>query len=871
MALNLRWVHRLTALIRGNQLQRDLEDEMLFHIEARTRDNITSGMAPDEARHAAQRAFGNRTLIAERTRDVDVNTWLDTFVRDLRYAARMLWRQPGFSAVVVLSMALGIGANTAVFSLLNAALLRTLPVRAPEELVLLEARVNGPTGERTALEWDRDLQEFETNASAHLELFATTKGSVLTTLNDRAEQISVGLVTGNYFPVLGVRPALGRLLDRQDDDGREPRQVAVLDYDFWQRRFGGDSAITRRHIVLNGVSFAIVGVAPREFTGTTLGRPADVTIPLASERHLKNGMSFRTIGGRLRPGVLHAQAASVLTSLIQSTPRHRDHVIVLQDNSRGEYVDRERFEKPLYVLMSAVVLVLLIASANVAGLLLARCAARRREISIRLAIGASRWRIGSQVLTESLVIALLGGTLGVALAYAGANAIVSTLSPDASTLPLDVRPDGRVLLFTTCTAVLTGLVFGLFPAFDAGRTTLHATLKEASGIVGRRPRLLARRTLVVAQVALSLVLLSGAILFARSVANLRTFDTGYDRRGVLLASFDPDYRYSKERQHQLRSNLLDRVRAIPGVEAAGVASTPVLAAGEYLSGLEIEGRPAPCRASMTIASDGYLETMRMRLVTGRLFVSADNRAGAPHTVIVNQEVVRRCFASTNPLGQRVKAGFGVNAEIIGVVSDAKYRSLREHALPMYFIPPRSVHPFGLDLHVRTAFDPTEATEPIRRALADVDAAVPLTDVRTMEEQSDRSVVQDRLLATVSTTFGIGALSLAAIGLYGVVAFMVARRTNEIGLRMALGARRHQIVRLVLAESSSLLLVGSVLGVVGAYLVQRVIQGLLFGISPSDRWSLVIAIVVLAGVGLVASLVPARQAIRIDPITALRHE
>jgi predicted permease len=340
---------------------------------------------------------------------------------------------------------------------------------------------------------------------------------------------------------------------------------------------------------------------------------------------------------------------------------------------------------------------------------------------------------------------------------------------------------------------------------------------------------------------------------------------------VLLASFEPDGRYSEERRYQIQNELLERVRTIPGVESAGVASTPVLSAGEYSSPLEIHGQATACRASMTIASPGYLETMRMRLVAGRPFIPSDNQAGAPHTVVVNQEIVNRCFGSRNPIGQQVTAGFGVDAEIIGVVADAKYRDLREKALPMYYIPPRSAHPLGLVLHVRTAFDPRAVAEPIRRALREVDPAVPLTSVGTLEEQSEQSVVQDRLLATVSTAFGIGALSLAAIGLYGVLAFIVARRTNEIGLRMALGAQRIQIARLILAESSSLLIVGCVLGVIGASVGQRLIQSLLFGVSPSDQWGLLGAALVLLAVGVCASLIPAGRASRINPIAALRHE
>jgi predicted permease len=870
MLLNLRWLQRMTSLFRPGRLSRDLDDELQFHLEARTRDNIALGLSPEEARLEALRRFGNPTATAERMRDADVNRWIDAALRNLRYSARMLRRNPGFTAVVVLSMALGIGGSTAIFSLLDAILLKTLPVKNPQELVSVQARTQG-SEQRPSIISDSDYRDFQEHADQYLELFVTTSTSAVMTMGDHVEQVGVQMVPGNYYAVLGVNAFLGRFIGPEDDRQSDPRLVAVLSYDFWRSRFGGDPAIAGRQVVLNGVSYSIVGVAPRKFLGTSSDGARGLTVPLRTENYLHPGSrSFRSIQGRLRPEVSRQQAESVLTGLFQAANRSND-VIVLTDISRGDYSGRDRFRKPLYVMMAAVTLVLLIACANVASLLLARGTARRREISIRLAIGAGRSGIMSQLLTESVLMAMFGGVLGIAFAYAADAALLAVVSQGTDVPPVDVHPDGRVIAFTACVSLLTGLLFGLFPAFQAARTELNPALKEVTGVIGGRPRLRARRVLVVAQIAVSLVVLSGAGLFARTLANLRTFDTGYDRRGVLLASFEPrSAGYSNERMYRLRDEMLERVRALPGVVSAGVASTPVLSQGTYRFPLTIEGRAQTCDASMTIASPGYLETMRMSLAAGRLFTAQDNQASAPGTVIINQEIARRCFDNQNPIGRRVKAA-GAYSEIVGVVTDAKYRDLRESALPMYYIPPRSVHPFGLELHVRTAIDPHSLTSPIRAELRAIDPGIPLTRVRTLEEQSEGTLAQDRLVATVSATFGFGALALASVGVYGVLAFMVARRTNEIGVRMALGARRPDVLRLILRESLWLLLIGGVLGVAGAYATRRVIQGLLFGVSPADQWSLLGAAGVLFGVALFASLIPAARATRINPIAALRHE
>jgi predicted permease len=542
----------------------------------------------------------------------------------------------------------------------------------------------------------------------------------------------------------------------------------------------------------------------------------------------------------------------------------------LEDNSHGTYTQRDRFRKPLYVCMAAVFVVLLIACANVANLFLARGAVRQREISVRLAIGAGRASIVWQLLTESLLIAMCGAVIGIVLAYGLDSALLTILRQGTASLALDIHPDAQVLTFTSVISLLTGLLFGVFPAFQSARADVNPSLNEETRIAGGRRRGLVRRALVVAQVALSLVLLASAGLFARTLANLRTFDSGYDRGNLLLASFNVRRNgYSSDAMYRIQDEMLARVRALPGVKSAAAASTPVLSAGSYLFPLAIPGRAEPCETAMTIASPAYFETMRMPLLAGRTFMAQDDQASAPKTMVINQETARSCFPNQNPLGRVVKNDRN-DVEIIGVVGDAKYHDLRETARPMFYIPTRSYIPGGLVLHVRTSIDPHALVAPIRHELREIDVGTPLT-VTTLEEQSEKSLVQDRLLTTVSETFGAVALALAAIGIYGVLAFMVARRTGEIGIRMTLGARRANVLWLVLKESIWLMLIGGALGAAGALAARRLIQGLLFGVGANDQWTLIIAAAVLSIATLLASAIPASRAARIAPMAALRHE
>jgi predicted permease len=872
------WLNRLAAHFREDRLHRDIEDEIESHLDLRIREHIAEGMPCEEARRAALLSFGNRTAHAERARDAEIIRWLDSAWQNLRYAARVLRKSPVSTAAAVLSIAIGIGANTAIFSLLNAVMFKWLPVKDPQQLVSMHDSPlkNGrhDTAYDATLSYD-DYREMRDGAQRYIELYAGMGGAPVMTVGDSVVAARVYGVTGNYYSVLGAHPFLGRFISSDDDREANARLVAVLTYHTWMRQFGGDPTIVGKSILLNGLPFQVIGVEPSRFSDTTLSASLDAVVPFLAIPRLqpKDHSFFAVPAGRLREGVSILQAQDALTSIYQRAKP--DHLIRLTPSEPGVPYLRDRYQKPLLVLMAAVSLVLLIACTNVANLLLARGAARRREMSVRLAIGAGRARIVSQLLTESLLIAACGGLLGIALAYAGDAALLAILRGRTSALPLDILPDGRVLAFTVGVAVLTGLLFGLFPAFQAVNTDVSPSLKEGFHPAGARQRQFVRRALVVVQVALSLILLAGAGLFARSLINLRTMDTGYERRGVLLATVDLiDTGYSQWRSSQFYDELLTRVRAIPGVESAAAASDAVLEGGSIDVPLMIDG--ARCEASTTIASAGYIETMRIGLLAGRTFTERDTGPSSAPVVMINRALARACFPGQNPVGRRVRRidKKDTDSEIIGVVGNAKYRELRESDRPMFYIPPMYTPGgffAGLDLHIRTSIDPQFLIAPVRRELHAMDSRIPLSNIRTLEEQSERSLVRDRLLATLSEAFGLIALALAVVGIYGVLAFLVTRRTAEIGVRMALGARRGDVARLVLKESLLLVLTGAALGAWGAHVSRRLFQSLLFGVGASDERATLAAAAVLLIAALLASFLPARRAARIDPMAALRQE
>jgi predicted permease len=851
-------------------------------------------------------------------------------LKDLRHAVRMLLNAKGWTSIVVISLALGIGANTALFSATNALLLLNIPVKDPDTLVRLQwagrnQMVNSSSeygflgkdaaGQdvRATFSYPMFLQ-FQKDNQTMTDLFACApNGRVNVVVDGQAELATSFISSGNYYRVLGVTAPLGRTI-LPDDDRPDASPVAVISDKYWRTRFGSDPNVVNKVVGVNNVAVTIVGVLPPEFTGIqqAVADPPDMSFPLSLDTQLDPNTGnvnpsgqrepprltqptwwWLQIMGRLKPGATAPQVQGNLEGIFQSTARAGldSYLAGLSETARGNFNNRNRTAVPrlrvvdgshgiydvnstdlraVIILTVVVALVLLIVCANVANLLLSRATARQKEISVRLSMGATRWRLVRQLLTESLLLASIGGVLGIAVGYWGQRLLPD---PRAAGAPLD----WRVLSFVVAVTALTGVLFGIAPALRATRMDLAGVMKETSRSVHGSRSWLAK-TLLVVQMAISVVLLVGAALFLRTLENLRNVDVGFDPNNLVQFRVNPQLnRYDEKRTALLYQELLDRLRTVAGVRSVALTQVPILSGGINQSSIFIQGRTYAPEQRDSIArmvvSPNFFELIGMRLQLGRGFTDNENNATAPKVVIINDAAAKKFFPNQNPVGLRLGTSLEDNSryEIVGVVSDTKYNSMRDAPPATMYMPHLQTRMFSVVVYARTGADPLGVVNSIRAAVRQVDPNLPMIDVFTQMQQIDRRLQQERLFAQAYTLFGGLALVLAAIGLFGVMSYNVARRTNEIGIRMALGAERKTVLGMVMSESMLLVVVGAVIGVGLALAAGRLVTTLLYGVAATDALSMIIAITTMVLVAAAAGYLPARRASRVDPMVALRYE
>jgi predicted permease len=850
----------------------------------------------------------------------------ETLVQDAKFSMRVLRRNPGFALIAVLSLALGIGANTAIFTLIDTVLLRSLPVKEPDRLVEFALDPDKPSvaANYPDYEYIRDHNKSFDGVIAPGSYFPTAF-EVVEGAHASAQVVTTTLVSGNYFQVLGVTPAVGRVFAPEDNIKEDGHPWAVLDYDFWQRRFAGDPRGVGKKITLNGSPFTIVGVARRGFTGVATGIHPDIYVPIMMLREINRSdrqwnnrhFWFLSMIGRLKPGVTMQAAIAEMDVLwkqiLANDPERRPvpeyakkdyekrNRATLLNASGGYSWVRNQLQQPLMVLMVVVALVLLIACANVANLLLARAASRQREIAIRLAVGAGRARLIRQLVFETLTVSLAGGAAGVAVAWYGVRVLVAFIPQDTTTpVDLDLSLDWRLLAFTFGISVLVGLLCGIVPALQATRPDLTSALKNDVAGIGR-VRFDLRRALVVAQVAISLLLLIGAGLFIRSLQNLRSLDPGFARENVLVVWVDPmmSAGYKGQRLRDFYDRLLERTQALPGTRAASIANVTPLGGARWNYGIVVEGYQRPSDekpfVDFSAVSSDFFTTLGIPLLAGRTFRPDDNPPFTPDpdptvlrpmeaplgppapVAIVNETFAKHYFRNENAIGRHFSVGDKPDPartfEIVGVVKDAKYFDMREAAESMVYVPSWRFHFTFNDatLCVRSTGRPEQLIGAIRGEIANLDPAIPVLQTQTMEDRLDNNISQERTVTTLCGFFGAVAVLLAAIGLYGVMAHAVTRRYREIGIRMALGAPRGTVLRLVLRDTALMIGIGAAIGLPAAFALTRLVQSFLYGLTPQDPASIVLATAGLIAVTGFAGYVPARRATKVDPMVALRYE
>jgi predicted permease len=891
---------RLRSIFRRQQVEQELDEELRYHLDRQIEELLAKGMTPEEARYAALRAMGGAEQRKEECRDMRRVNLIENTLQDLRFACRTLRRSPGFTAVAILSLALGIGANAAIFQLLNAVRLRSLPVANPQELA--EVRVAGGNGgygvqtgvnsELTYALWERIRQSQE----AFSGIFAWGNANFIVGEGAEAQRVRGLWVSGDLFPTLGVRPARGHLFTAADDRrGCGSAAGAVISHEFWQSHFGGeDSAIGKTLFVL-GQPLTVIGVTPPEFFGLEVGKGFDVALPTCTRAGALDRLDFfwLVVMGRLKPGWTLTQASAHLNTISPgifeetAPPGYSSSNNELYRNFRltalpaGQGVSRLRtsYGTSLWLLLGITGLVLLIACANLANLMLARANSREREIAVRVALGASRGRLIRQTLSESLLLAGSGAALGAGLAQLMSRSLISFLNTEGNILRLDLSSDWRVLAFTASVAVLTCIVFGTAPALRASQIEPVAAMRSGGRGLTNRERFSFQRYFVIGQIAISLALLVGALLFVRSFRNLMTLDAGFRQNGILFVDNDFErLRLPRERIVSFQTNLLEQIRSLPQVESAATSTCKPLAGPGWSQGVRAHGAQEEQEggSNFTYVSPGYFNTMEIPVLAGRDFNDFDT-ATSRKVALVNETFARQYFANRNPVGALVRSVAEPDYpetlyEVIGVVKDTKYSNLREAFPPITYVP-AAQHPSPgpwANVVIRSSAPLTEVINGVRRKVGALSPDITV-QFKVFETQIREGLIRERLMAWLAGFFGILAAALAMIGLYGVISYMVLRRRNEIGIRLALGASRADIVLLILREMAALLLVGLGIGTFVSLAAAQGADALLFGLAPHDAPTLLASACLLAAVAGLASFMPALRASRVDPMVALRHD
>ena len=940
--------------------EKELEKEIQHHLQMAATERKERGTSVHEAQSAARREFGNVGLVKEVTRDTWGWRWLDELTQDLRYGVRMLRKSPGFTTVAVLTLALGIGANTALFSFIDAVLLRALPVKDPQQLVVFNwsARAKpklkghsdyGDCADQTGIgDCSFSIPFFKTvraQAGAFSGLAAFAGPINVDLSGNGAASIARGLyVSGDFFSTLGVKAFIGRPLAPSDDSPSAPPAI-VLNYAYWVRAFGSDRSTVGRTVRLDNTTATIVGVAEPRFTNLTPGKSLDCFMPFSLADNVRgewwgdeDRLSDPTdwwivILGRLKPGISIGQAQAAADTIFRNETIHGAAplfksedapAVTLRPVRSGLDGETSEITPMLFVVMVAVGFVLLIACANVAGLTLARSATRQKEMAARLALGAGRARIVRQLLTESVLLSLTGGALGVFVAIWGVDALSKLMSSASDQpFPFSVSPDWRVLAFTAAVTLVTGILFGLAPALRGSRVDLTPSLKESPSSIPRSVTYTARwfrlgDALVIAQVALSMVVLIGAGLLVRTLRNLHNLNPGFDPQNILLFGVDPHLAgYTDQQTQQLYANLQQRFAAIPGVISASYSKEALLSGGWSAGDVHVDGAPPKQNANTGKLPVGlnFFSTMRIPMLAGRNFTSADfavaaatNAAEKPHDaadaktkpaspsasvaptaldeahyhsapvpLIINEAFARKYLANQNPIGLHIGDAWhddsqvqnpGPGYTIIGVVGDTKYPQLRRNIVPIIFSPLVSDE---AHFELRTAANPKSLVKNVREIVSQAGDNLPLIEMRTQTEQIDQLLFQERLMSRLSSFFGALALVLACIGLYGLLSYEVARRRRELGIRMALGAAHADVLRLIVGQGIRVVAIGLALGIGLALLSTRLISSLLYGVRPTDAATLAVASLGLVVVAFLATYIPARRAMRVDPMVALRYE